>query len=469
MSFLINPYIYAGALAAISLITSSPIIDVANFSVNGVIAANQLLVGSPIIGTPALTQKHTLGASNLNDSSPIVGFSSIVVIFDALDLIDSSPNIDPAIFSANGEISANQLTVGSPVIDSAVLTYGNVLNALDLIDSSTVIDPGVLSPNGILAANQLTIGSPSIGTPSINQNPGYANPGGTGARNSIITVSSALTISSGAVVNLVDGDLTANSTHSFSQGAVTAQELIFDFRLSGFYQIINEFKWYQDTAQSHGTWDFDGFDGTSWTNLLAGLTLGGAATSTYSFGNSTAYILYRLKQKTGTTSNTPWCKEIEFKISAGSAWTSVGDYTNNYSTGNRTSLITVTTTLSLLSGSASATVDGTTGSGGMTPSATQNLKEVKFDFGSGNARTVTNLKLYSNSTASFGHWRLNGSNDDSTYVELGGTCTNFAVNGNAEFPEMCATNRAAYRYYKLVQCFGSTAANPHWEYEFKIV
>jgi hypothetical protein len=149
--------------------------------------------------------------------------------------------------------------------------------------------------------------------------PSYLNPGGTGDRQSLITVTAHYTPQTGGGTgpsNLVDGALgnSAFDSIDFAAGQ-TDVTMTFDFSPLGLPQIITEYIWRQNTAVSVGVYAFEGsLDGVSYDLLEAGTNLGGSSsTTTVSFANSTAYTFYRLRQVSGTTSSSPWCREIEFK------------------------------------------------------------------------------------------------------------------------------------------------------------
>lgn len=137
----------------------------------------------------------------------------------------------------------------------------------------------------------------------------YANTGGTGDRTGIITISSNLTWT-GTVSTIINGAFT-NSLYWANNALSGIDVLAFDF---GSAKVIDEFKWYQSDATTHGTWVFEGSsDGSSWTGLGSSFTL---TNGTFPITNTTAYRYYRLRGLSGTARNIPWLREIEFKISA---------------------------------------------------------------------------------------------------------------------------------------------------------
>lgn len=145
----------------------------------------------------------------------------------------------------------------------------------------------------------------------------YSNPGGTGARSGIITLSTGGPAGgfgfggTGDINDLIDGTLNDETWFGNNE---TLKWIRFDF---GTAKVIDEFKWYQDNATSQGTWSWEGSnDGTSFTTIGASFTLGGAVICTVARTNSTAYRYYRLIETPGATSNSPFIREIEFKISA---------------------------------------------------------------------------------------------------------------------------------------------------------
>lgn len=143
----------------------------------------------------------------------------------------------------------------------------------------------------------------------------YANPGGTGNRTGIITATTNLNLAAASdrLINGSFADSTAGSTYFFSGNSGSGKWFRWDFGLNG-NRLIDEFKWYQNTSQGHGTWSFQGSnDATTWTTL-ATFTLGVPATQTVAFSNSTYYRYYQLVTAGATTSGSPWLREIEFKL-----------------------------------------------------------------------------------------------------------------------------------------------------------
>lgn len=149
----------------------------------------------------------------------------------------------------------------------------------------------------------------------------YSNLGGTGNRSALIavTASSAYTSSqAGSAQNLVNGNMTADSTNAWATvaAAVSGNFIRFDFG-SGASKIINEAKWYQNNSGAAGTHKWQGSnDAANWTDIGNAFTLGGATTQTHTelAGNSAHYRYYQLLGASGNLSATIWYVEIEFKI-----------------------------------------------------------------------------------------------------------------------------------------------------------
>jgi hypothetical protein len=147
----------------------------------------------------------------------------------------------------------------------------------------------------------------------------YSNPGGSGNRAGIITVTTTGNFT-GAVSLLVDGVTAAVTSMWFNSGN-SGVEVKFTFAAP---RLITEAKWYQSAIAAHGDWQWQGSpDNSAWTNIGSTFTLGTAATQTITTlsGNATAYRYYRMLQTTGTASTSPYLYEVEFSIDDGAVIT----------------------------------------------------------------------------------------------------------------------------------------------------
>lgn len=296
----------------------------------------------------------------------------------------------------------------------------------------------------------------------------YANFGGTGDRTTVATnrgapivVTSSLTISGGgAFSNLCDGGFGNNTSDSFKITSVAAsgKEIKFDFRNTG-ARVITEFKFYQETSDTHGVWDFKGsMDDSSYTTLQANITLGGSTTQTQAVANTSKYLFYKFVGVSGNTSATPFLQEFEFKIS-GNALIELGD---------RTATATITYSGTVPFGTASNWIDGAFANSAADSASFQAVtavgKTLKFDMGSGNSARVTGFTWWQQTADSHGTFDFEGSNDNSTWTPLK---TGFTL-GGATRTRYDVTNATAYRYYRLSGTAGTLSATPWlWEWEFE--
>lgn len=302
----------------------------------------------------------------------------------------------------------------------------------------------------------------------------YANSGGTGARTGSITVTTTATLGSGAgtQTHLVDGNLTASDTFAmwFNSGQ-SGKEIKFDF---GSGRVIDEALWYQDTGATHGLWTWYGSnDDSSYTAIGGSFTLGGYAgiqRQVTLHGNTTSYRYYKLLHSGSppNTSSNPYIKEIEFRIDGTPGGST--DYSNTGGYGDRTSSITVTTTATTNAGTLNNLVDGAfneDSSDAWQWNSGQSTREIKFDFGT--ARVIDEASWQQNTASSNGTWKWQGSNNDSSYTDIGSTFT-LGGTGNAgvSFLTQLHGNTTAYRYYKLLQTAGTTVTTFNVEIEFRI-
>lgn len=142
----------------------------------------------------------------------------------------------------------------------------------------------------------------------------YSNPGGTGDRTGLISVTANFT-PNGSITNLVDGDFSTNTAGSFDyfNGSVAGLWIQFEFPTP---QVIDEAKWYQSNTTTHGTFKWQIEIGGVWTDIGSAFALGGANTQTQTQlnGNILASTKYRLLGVSGIFFNSPWIIEIEFKL-----------------------------------------------------------------------------------------------------------------------------------------------------------
>lgn len=292
----------------------------------------------------------------------------------------------------------------------------------------------------------------------------YSHAAGSGYRPYIVATKSAGLGFNGTVYALINGT-TANEAW-FANTAVADEWLKWDFRSR---VIIDEAKWYQDNATTHGTWKFQGSNNDSdWTDIGSSFTLGGnPQTITEINGNTTAYRYYRILGISGTTSSSPYTQEIEFKADGDTAETTSYYFTGGV--GDRTSTITVTDSGICNQGVNSNFVDGAFGANS-TDSRDFNTGVdvsddwIKFDFGAGNAKKITEALWYQSVTGTHGIWKWQGSNNDADWTDIGSSFTLGTIDVTTleltQVQTTLAGNTTGYRYYRLAGVSGTSNGLP---------
>ena len=159
-------------------------------------------------------------------------------------------------------------------------------------------------------------------------------------------------------------------------------------------------------------------------------------------------------------------------------WVADNGVSAGYQSGNRSSTITVTTTLAVALGSVQNFVNGnapTDNSHGASDgyywnNGTNNVagKEVKFQWAS--AQTITGARVLSANSDSQGTWKWQGSNDGSSWTDIGAnfdfnTASSLTFDNN--FGSQLSGNSTAYTYYRMLGVSGGTNASTWWlEIEF---
>lgn len=290
----------------------------------------------------------------------------------------------------------------------------------------------------------------------------FYNDGGSDNRTADITVTTTATMWGGSAINnLIDGDFAddTNGSAVFDSGQST-REVKFDF---GVPKIIDGFRWYQNGATSQGTWVLEGStDDTNWTQVGDAIELGAVEITQFTAVNETQYRYYKLRQTSGATSNGPFIRELEFEI----ADQALNEDVDAASYGDRTAIITPTTTAVLGSGTIANLIDGAwalNSTDSVEIGGGQTLREIVFDFASG--KVVTGYRLFQDRTEDHGTWVAEGSNDNTNWTGIGSSFTL----GGARVSKTTWANSTSYRYLKLRQTSGSTSNLP-WvrEIEFLI-
>lgn len=139
-------------------------------------------------------------------------------------------------------------------------------------------------------------------------------------------------------------------------------------------------------------------------------------------------------------------------------------YGSPISRGNRTGLITITNNNLHAFGNVNTLIDGAiTNSYFFNGIASTGNEWITFDFGSGNAYVVDEFIWKQQNTTGHGVWRLEGSNNNSSWTQIG---SDFTLNGGMVKPG--GANDTAYRYYRLRAMSGSRSASPYlYEIHFR--
>jgi hypothetical protein len=144
-------------------------------------------------------------------------------------------------------------------------------------------------------------------------------------------------------------------------------------------------------------------------------------------------------------------------------------------TGDRSASITVSASSGLIaSGSAVNLVDGSlteNTSDSITLTGSRSVGSlpdfIRFDFGVGASKVINEAKWYRTDTANYGTWKWQGSNDASSWTDIG---SSFTLGGaTTQTDTAMSANTTGWRYYQILGVSGTTAAaNWHREVEFKI-
>ena len=142
--------------------------------------------------------------------------------------------------------------------------------------------------------------------------PSYSNPGGTGDRTALITV----TLADFAFFGTKEALIGSAVTLFFGGSAVAGGSMKFDFGV-GVKKVINEATWHQDYGASQGTWQWQGSnDNSTWIPIGSAFSVGDTATQvqTSLSGNVDGYRYYRLYGISGNSTFLRYVYSLEFKI-----------------------------------------------------------------------------------------------------------------------------------------------------------
>lgn len=162
----------------------------------------------------------------------------------------------------------------------------------------------------------------------------YTNPLGSKDRTGIIGVTLGGSWYNTSTACLVNGSIIDNC-NAFAGGSVSSSQYItFTFPQAN---VITEARYILSSATAQGTWKWQGSnDNSSYTDIGSSYSTPASTTVTFTTlsANTTAYKYYRMIGVSGTSSNSPWLYEFEFKIGAQSI---ARNYIQSYSSGTTVS------------------------------------------------------------------------------------------------------------------------------------
>lgn len=167
-----------------------------------------------------------------------------------------------------------------------------------------------------------------------------------------------------------------------------------------------------------------------------------------------------------TALSDPDRESIEDEMNAAMGYAAYANsWTTEISTGNRTSLITATSSgITFTKGDAAKLIDGSNANDCYwATTAGTGAAYLEFDFG-GTARKIAGLRLTGSGTSSNGNWRLEASNDGSTWTAIEPhflPATDFLLKVGTD---VIFDNTTAYRYYRVRHMSGNRVKTD-WLYE----
>jgi hypothetical protein len=147
----------------------------------------------------------------------------------------------------------------------------------------------------------------------------------------------------------------------------------------------------------------------------------------------------------------------------------VPSYDNEGGTGDRRSIITVSVSSSYFQQEDTPhLVDGSlTDANNEFDWVAVSGKYIRFDFGSGKSKLITEAKFYQETNVDQSVYNWQGSNNATDWTNIG---NNFNLGGaTTQTITELSGNTNGYRYYQLLGVSGMTNSNPYiYEFEFKI-
>ena len=165
-----------------------------------------------------------------------------------------------------------------------------------------------------------------------------------------------------------------------------------------------------------------------------------------------------------SSTNTIGTKRIEL-----GQFPEVASYGNAFGSGYRVGYITTSASAGLVTGATAGLVDGivaATTNLYFIGSAVDPTTYLRFNFGTGFSQIITEATWYQQGSQTHGVWQWQGSNDASSWTNIGATFTFGGV--ITQVQTTLSANTTGYQYYQLVGVSGTTTAAPYiYEMEFK--
>jgi hypothetical protein len=281
----------------------------------------------------------------------------------------------------------------------------------------------------------------------------YANKGGSGNRRATITCSSGLFYNNISPYYLFDGYI--SNQIAFNNGLdVTDHFIKIDFN-SGVDKRVYAMSLYQGNTTNLGTWKVQASNNDSdWVDLTSNFTFGTSNPHTIDLSSNTnEYRYYRLLGVSGTTNTGgQWARELLLS------------YTDTHGQGD---IIYMKGDMSITYQYRQGLLDGSYGNHCFFDTVADiSGKYITFDFGEESSKIIDEVKFYRGSATNEGTWKFQGSNDESSWTDIG---SQFTVDEATKTISL-AGNTTGYRYYRMIGISGSTTNYAIWlrEIEFKI-
>lgn len=184
---------------------------------------------------------------------------------------------------------------------------------LETVKLNTKINTGYLFPTG--GGYKVKFGN--VDTVFYISGADYSSPYGTGNRTGVINITTNFSLAERT--GLINGFYDDNLSYLSGPESILGRNIKFEFSIP---QVIQELKWYQDSANIQGegitgSWKIFGSNNDSTWNQLTNITrIGVSATTTISMANNYDYYKYYVISgvATGNTNPAPWIREVEFKV-----------------------------------------------------------------------------------------------------------------------------------------------------------